>query len=92
MASMLEKTRVQFDFTPDALGQLDDLKGRIKASNRAEVVRNALRVLQWLVDTLKSGGRILVERDGKVESVVFPFLGEQKTSEEANRPLRVAVS
>lgn len=90
MMPTLEKTRVQFDFTPDSLEQLDSLKGRLKASNRAEVIRNSLRVLQWLIDTLRDGGRILVERDGEVQSVIFPFLGEENKSE-AQRPLRVAV-
>jgi hypothetical protein len=74
-AKMADKIRVQFDFTPAALAQLDTLQERLKAKSRAEVIRYALRVLQWLLDQLKDSAKIMVEsKDGKVETVVFTFL------------------
>lgn len=85
-----EKYRVQFDFTGEALSQLDELKLNLRATNRAEVIRQALRIMQWLIETLRGGGRILVERNGQVQSVVFPFLAGEVTQSEANRPVRVA--
>ena len=42
----MAKTRLQFDFTDEALGELDELKGATGATNRAEVIRQALRLLQ----------------------------------------------
>ena len=72
---MADKIRVQFDFTPTALEQLDSLQRRLNAKSRAEVIRYALRVLQWLLDQLKDSAKIMVEsKDGKVQTVVFTFL------------------
>ena len=43
------KTRVQFDFTPDALQRLDEIKEATGATTRAETIRNALRLYEWFV-------------------------------------------
>ncbi len=68
------KNRVQMDFSSDALYELDQLKNRIGAASRAEVVRYSLRTLQWLLEQLESNTRIVVEADGQAREVVFPFL------------------
>jgi len=44
------KERLQFDFSPEALQRLDDIKNKTQATTRAETVRNALRVYEWLVN------------------------------------------
>lgn len=81
---MAEKIRVQFDFTPAALEELDKLQGMIQAKSRAEVIRYALRVLQWLLDQLRNGAKIMVEdKNGKVETVLFTFLNANATREVA---------
>lgn len=41
------KQRIQFDFTPEALKRLDDLKEKVEASTKAEVIRNALKLYEW---------------------------------------------
>jgi hypothetical protein len=41
------KQRVQFDFSPDALQRLEDLKEKTDASTKAEVIRNALKLYEW---------------------------------------------
>ncbi len=46
---MSEKERVQFDFTPDALDRLDQIKAATGATTRAETVRHALKVYEWFV-------------------------------------------
>lgn len=76
---MSEKYRVQFDFTPEAFEELERLKVAVGASSRAEVVRYALRVLQWSIDETRAGGEILVRKGGETEKVVFPFLAGPKT-------------
>jgi len=43
------KQRVQFDFSPEALQRLEDLKEHVDASTKAEVVRNALKIYEWFV-------------------------------------------
>ena len=71
---MNEKYRVQFDFTPEAYRELENLKAALGAGSRAEVIRYALRVLQWLLAQLSSGSEIVVEKGGQQQQVVFPFL------------------
>ena len=75
---MSEKYRVQFDFTPDAFEELERLKTSVGASSRAEVVRYALRILQWSIDEVQAGAEILVRKHGQTERVVFPFLSPTK--------------
>ena len=41
------KQRVQFDFSPEALKRLEDLKELVDASTKAEVVRSALKLYEW---------------------------------------------
>ncbi len=55
-----QKERVQFDFAPEALQRLDDIKERTGAATRAEVVRNALKVYEWLVNEIDPDSTIIV--------------------------------
>jgi hypothetical protein len=41
--------KIQFEFSPDALKRLEHLKTQVDASTKAEVVRNALKIYEWLV-------------------------------------------
>jgi hypothetical protein len=70
-----EKVRVQFDFTRDAYNELISLQKTVEATTRAETIRYALRTLQWLLDEISSGRKILVEQRGQLQEIVFPFLG-----------------
>jgi hypothetical protein len=79
---MPEKTRVQFDFTPEALQTLDRLKGRLNVSTRADVIRYALRVLDWVLSTTESNAKILVEKDARQQEIVFPFLRQEVAKEQ----------
>jgi metal-responsive CopG/Arc/MetJ family transcriptional regulator len=74
----MAKTRIQFDFTDEALSELDELK-RVTGSSRAEVIRQGLRMLQWTIEqTQVNNATVLVEKDGKQREVVFPFLSSSK--------------
>ena len=62
-----QKERVQFDFAVDALQRLDDIKQKTDATTRAEVVRNALRVYEWLVNEVELDSTItVVNKNGEV--------------------------
>ena len=80
---MQDKSRVQFDFTPDALQTLDVLKEKLSLSSRAEVIRYALKVLQWILDQIEADAKILVEKNGRAQEVVFPFLNVKERSSAA---------
>jgi metal-responsive CopG/Arc/MetJ family transcriptional regulator len=75
----MAKTRLQFDFTDEALGELDELKGATGATNRAEVIRQSLRLLQWTIEqTRDEKATVLVEKNGRQREVIFPFLSSGK--------------
>jgi len=78
IAEKAEKTRVQFDFSPEAYEELNDLQDQVDANTKAETVRYALRTLQWLISEINLGHRILVDDDGAMQEVVFPFLRRYK--------------
>jgi hypothetical protein len=66
--------KVQFNFTDKALNDLDELQKRIEAPSRAETVRYALRMLQWVVDETARGNKICLETDEGIRRVMIPFL------------------
>jgi len=69
------KIRVQLDFSEPAFEELENLRIRLNAASRAEVVRNALGVLRWATNHLSAGNKILVEKkDGSRVEADFPFL------------------
>ena len=75
----MAKTRLQFDFTDEALNELDELKGATGATNRAEVIRQSLRLLQWTIEqTQDEKATVLVEKNGRQREVIFPFLSSGK--------------
>jgi len=65
-----QKERVQFDFSLEALQRLDDIKQKTGAATRAETVRNALRLYEWLVSEVDPNSTItVVDKDNEVTSI-----------------------
>jgi hypothetical protein len=82
----MAKTRLQFDFSNEALGQLDDLKGATGATTRAEVIRQALRLLQWTIEqTQDEKATVLVEKNGTQRAVIFPYFPNRSTAKAGAR-------
>jgi len=69
----MQKHRLQLDFSEEALKDLELLKETTGMPNRAEVIRQALRLLQWTLNETKNDATILIEKNGKQREVVFPF-------------------
>jgi Arc/MetJ-type ribon-helix-helix transcriptional regulator len=58
---------------------LDELKGATGATTRAEVIRQALRLLQWTIEQTKDEkATVLVEKNGTQREVIFPYLSNRK--------------
>lgn len=55
--------RVQFDFTPASYKKLLEIRDRAGATSNAEVVRDALRVYNWVLDQQDKGMSIQVVSD-----------------------------
>jgi metal-responsive CopG/Arc/MetJ family transcriptional regulator len=80
----MAKTRLQFDFTEDALGELDELKSATGAPSRAEVIRQSLRLMQWTIEQLRDeNATVLVEKNGRQREVIFPYLSSGKATASA---------
>jgi hypothetical protein len=69
-AKALKKNRVQLDFAPRSMERLNMLKTKTEASSYAEVVKNALRLYEALIEESESGKQFLT-RDAN--GVVSPF-------------------
>jgi hypothetical protein len=64
------KNRVQFDLAPRSMERLNALKLKTEATSYAEVVKNALRIYEALVEETEAGKQFLV-RDA--DGVVSPY-------------------
>lgn len=70
----MAKHRIQLDFSDKALEDLGFLRASTDLPNRAEVIRQALRLLQWTIqETNDNGGSLILQTDGRQREVVFPF-------------------
>jgi hypothetical protein len=69
-ARAVKKNRVQLDFAPRSMERLNTLKTKTEAASYAEVVKNALRLYEALIEETEAGKQFLV-RDQN--GVVAPF-------------------
>jgi len=54
------RTRVQFDLPPRSVERLNTLKRKTEAASYAEVVKNALRLYEALIEETEAGKQFLV--------------------------------
>ena len=59
-------TRIQVELRPASLKRLQDLQQATEAASYAEVVRNALRLYEALIQETSAGNQILIKRDKNV--------------------------
>ena len=63
----LKPRRIQFDFAPDALQRLESLQQRSKASTKAEVIRDSLKLYDWFLSEFQSDYLLEVkDKDGNL--------------------------
>ena len=71
-AAKQEAHRIQFQFTPDAYERMQKLREEVGASTYAELVRNALRIYEWLHKQEQQGYSLgLVKDDELVKEIKF---------------------
>jgi hypothetical protein len=86
---MTERKRLQIDLAPEAVRELCDLQEKTGLSSRADVIRHALRFLQWTVDELagQDVDLILRKKNGEMSTIVLPFWPVRRSrSAELPRP------
>lgn len=64
------KNRVQLDFAPRSMERLNTLKAKTEAASYAEVVKNALRLYEGLIEEVESGKTFLIRDEN---GVIAPF-------------------
>jgi metal-responsive CopG/Arc/MetJ family transcriptional regulator len=62
--------RVNVNFSESAYRTLQELAER-QGKTMSEVIRDAISLVRWFDEVQQSGGRVLVERDGKAREVVW---------------------
>jgi hypothetical protein len=70
----LVKNRVQFDLAPRSMERLNTLKRKTEAASYAEVVKNALRLYEALIEETEAGKQFLVRDAAGVVSPYHLFL------------------
>lgn len=61
------KTRVQFDVSPRSIDRLNVLKEKTEASSYAEVVKNALKLYDGLIEETERGSQFLMrDKNGTI--------------------------
>ncbi len=61
------RSRVQFDLPPRSVERLNALKRKTEAASYAEVVKNALRLYEALIEETEAGKQFLVrDREGGI--------------------------
>ena len=62
--------KLQFDFSEDAIERLDKLKYTTDAVSRTEVIRNSLRVYEYIVAMTKEGYGLEFRKNKKKIKVI----------------------
>lgn len=64
--------RLQFDFSTDAIDRLDSLVKSSGLSTRAELIRNSLKVYEYLSQMTREGYKLVAKKD-KEEVWIAPL-------------------
>lgn len=68
------RVRLQFDFSLEAVRDLDEIKDVMGLTSRVDVVKQALGLLQWAVRVRQRDAELLIEeKDGAQKVIVLPF-------------------
>jgi hypothetical protein len=67
------RQRLQLDLSPEAFGQLLQLRDKADVKTNAEVIRNALRLYGWFLEQKKNNYRIQLAKDDTVKEVELIF-------------------
>jgi metal-responsive CopG/Arc/MetJ family transcriptional regulator len=76
--------RIQFEFSDNAVKELDTLREALNAKSRGEVINHAIGVLRWLVKEKQENHKIIIEKnDNSRMEVIFPQLESLRPAEDS---------
>ena len=61
---MSKTTRVQLELPDQSFKRLKQLRIKTEAASYAEVMRNALRLYEAMIEEVEQGNSVYIERDG----------------------------
>lgn len=77
------RKRLQIDLAPEAVEELEELQEKTGLTSRADLIRYALRFLQWTVHELDSDDAVLLLRkNGETQVVALPFITRRSPRKE----------
>lgn len=62
--------RIQLELPEKSLERLQHLKAMIEASSYGEVLRNALRLYEYVINESSQGATFLIQQEGKAPEVI----------------------
>jgi metal-responsive CopG/Arc/MetJ family transcriptional regulator len=65
-----ESKRIQFEFSADALERMERLRERTHARSYAELIRDALRAYEWMVEEKEAGHDVGAIKGKEIVNVV----------------------
>jgi len=68
------KSRVQFDLPPRSMERLNNLKVKTEAASYAEVVKQAIRLYEAIIDDTENGRQLMIRDENGVVSPYRLFL------------------
>lgn len=71
------KVRIQLDLPRREAQALDGLRDRLAVRSRADVVRTALAVMEWMESETARGRRVVAVGDDTVSYLALPGVGER---------------
>ncbi len=75
-----EKKRITLDVTPEFYERLEHLERSVQARSKAEVIRDALQLYEYVADRQQAGWRFQARTEaGEIETLVFLDLPTQVT-------------
>ena len=66
------KKRLHFDFGPEAIAKMDDLREATGLKNYAELIGGGLKALLWFAERHAKGDKVMVELDGVLHELQLP--------------------
>ena len=74
------RRRVQLDLLPEEIASLDDLTQGYGLRSRADAVRTALGVLEWIRTETATGRQVVAVGDNFVSRLMIPGLTKKEVS------------
>lgn len=71
---MADTIRRSISFSKNAVDRLERMKKHTDAASESEVLRNALRLYEWVIDETHKGSEVYISDDGGKTVVRVPIL------------------